>query len=450
MRKRSDAIHAESLRVGFPKWPRQLLGPPPGLKEINLACWGALAAFLALKVGVPLWLEARTGVPSLHILPADFIYFYGIGSIANYYPLARLYDYKLQLRTFNAIYALHDGAYGPSPYPPFVALFFSPLARLRFTAAFSLWAFASVAMYLGGIGAVLKSAFPCEPLKASLVYCLALAFYPFLIGTLANGQLAAVAVCALGLAIAGERAGKPWLCGLALSLLAYKATLLLLLVPMLLLTRRLKALAGLLAGTCVLVLVATAFGGFAVWPAYLRFISLFGRVAGSGRSGLPLAKFVDILSCVQAALGSQSPIGNMIAAIVAAFIVIALAILWWRSACAARPAQMLAWATALTWTLLINVYVPIYDAVLVAVAVMLTIGAAALMEEREAIMGWIVLLAISVEAASCFTSEIAAQYRVQILSIAIAVLGLAQMRLLKRAIAQSPRAPRTEPAANTA
>ncbi len=275
MKKGSDTADAQSPKAGFPRWPRQLLGPPPGLKEINLACWGALAAFLVLKVGVPLWLEARTGVPSLHILPADFIYFYGIGSIANHYPLAQLYDYNLQLKTFNDLYVLHDGAYGPSPYSPFVALFFSLLARLGFTTAFSLWAIASVVMYLGGIGAVLKSVFPGEPLKASLVCCLALAFYPFLIGTLANEQLAAVAVCAVGLAIAIERAGKPWLCGLALSLLAYKPTLLLLLVPMLLLTRRFKTLTGLLAGTSLVVLIATVFGGFAVWPAYLQFISLF-------------------------------------------------------------------------------------------------------------------------------------------------------------------------------
>ncbi len=99
-----------------------MLGPTPGLKEMNLACWGVFAALLVTRFCYPLWIQFKTGVGSFHILPADFIYFYGIGRIANEYPLARLYDYNLQLKTFNEIYALHDGAYGPSPYPPFVAL----------------------------------------------------------------------------------------------------------------------------------------------------------------------------------------------------------------------------------------------------------------------------------------------------------------------------------------
>ncbi len=72
------------------------------------------------------------------------------------------------------------------------------------------------------------------------------------------------------------------------------------------------------------------------------------------------------------------------------------------------------------------------------------------MEEHSEATGWIVFLAIGVEIASWFTSEIAAQYRVQILSIAIGVLGLAQMWLLKRAVAPNPQALQTGPVANAA
>ena len=52
-----------------------------------------------------------------------------------------------------------------------------------------------------------------------------------------------------------------------------------------------------------------------------------------------------------------------------------------RSAAAGNAAQNLAWAMTLTWTLIMNVYVPVYDTLLIAVAVTLTIGA--LKEDEE-------------------------------------------------------------------
>lgn len=436
MTRGTQVIVAVKAGAGRRFWPEKLLGPAPGLKELNLASWGLLAAMLILKVGVPLWIQLKTRVPSLQILPADFIYFYGIGSIAHHYPLARLYDYNLQLRTFNAIYALHDQAYGPSPYPPFVALFFSLFARLRFGMAFALWAIVSLALYLAGIVVVAKEAFPGERLKQSLAICFSLSFYPFLIGTLANGQLAAFAVCAVSLAFVADRRGMPLACGVMLSLLAYKPTLLLLLVPMLVVTRRFKALAGFVAGVFFLVLVATAFGGLEVWQAYIRFVSLFGKVAGLGdRSGLPLSKFVDLGSCLQLAAGGPSAAGSAIWMSIAGAVFAALVVLWWKSAGAGRTAQTLVWATTLTWTLLINVYVPVYDSSLAAVATILTVGALAALTWNAA-ASWIFLLAIFSVAASWFTSEFALTHRIQILSIAICVLGLAQLGFLYRAMAE--------------
>ena len=114
-------------------------------------------------------------------------------------------------------------------------------------------------------------------MKASLVFCFALAFYPFAIGTLANGQLAAVAVFSVGMAIAQETNSRPFSSGLALSILTYKPTLLVLLIPMLLLTRRFRALGGFVTGAAMLALAATAVGGVEVWTAYARFLNLIGR-----------------------------------------------------------------------------------------------------------------------------------------------------------------------------
>ncbi len=60
---------------------------------------------------------------------------------------------------------------------------------------------------------------------------------------------------------------------MALSILAYKPTLLLLLIPMLLLTRRFRAVR-IHIGVVMLILAATACGGMQIWPAYAHFLTI--------------------------------------------------------------------------------------------------------------------------------------------------------------------------------
>src|SRR6185295_20283569 len=73
---------------------------------------------------------------------------------------------------------------------------------------------------------------------------------------LAGGQTSALAFFCLALAINQERRGHYILSGLALSLCAYKPTLLLLVVPMLFFTRRHSTLLGFVAGCAVLAVVS--------------------------------------------------------------------------------------------------------------------------------------------------------------------------------------------------
>ncbi len=417
-------------------WPSRILGPTPGLKEMNLACWGVFASLLATRFCYPLWIQFRTGVGSFHIRPADFIYFYGIGRIANEYPLARLYDYNLQLKTFNDIYALHDGAYGPSPYPPFVALCFGPFARIPFVPSFFLWAGVSLALYLAGIAAALKGFFPWERLKVSLIFCFALAFSPFLYSTLANGQIGTVAVFSVGLAIAQDRRSRMFSSGLALSILAYKPTLLLLLVPMLLLTRRLRTLLGFLTGVGALILAATACGGPQIWASYAHFLRYFGRVAGlDGQPVLRLWKYVDFSAFFQTVCGGRSMPETILLISVTGTIAGALAVLLWKSAGSGRPAQSLAWAATLTWTLLLNVYIPAYDCVLASVAAIVTLGAVRELKWSTALR-WVILVSIFICVASWGSDAIAMWHGIQPLTILLAIFGLGQLFLLRRAIEQ--------------
>jgi hypothetical protein len=413
-------------------WALRTFGPPPGLKEMNVVCWGLFVAFLLVPLIVLLWLQLIAGPKSLLKLHPDFIYFYGVGRIVNDYSISRLYDYSLQLDVFNQLNTLKEGSYGPSPYPPYVAAFFSLFARLPFDIAFILWAAISLALYLFGIACVVRELFRGERLKVSLIFCFCLAFYPFIISTLVNGQLSSVAFAAIGLAILCEKRSRPFCCGLALSVLGYKPTLLLLIVPMLLLTKRFRSLTGLIVGGIGWVSLATAIAGIQFWPVYIRFLRSFGAVAGVGqRSTLQSWKYVDVHSSLNSLGGSQSSLGVGILSVFTIVIATSLGILLWKSRSAVRSAQDLAWAATLTWTLLLNIYVPIYDSVLVAIAIILTLSSPEALKGMVPIGRW-VPLAILVIALSWITVAVARKYGVQPLTLFLGVLGLGQLYLLQK------------------
>ena len=107
----------------------------------------------------------------------------------------------------------------------------------------------SFVLYIAGIATAVKAALPRDPLKGSLIFCFALASPLFLYFNLTVGQLATVAVFSAGFAIYLEKRSMLFFSGMALSILTYKPTLLLLIVPMLLLTRRFRTFFGFAVGT---------------------------------------------------------------------------------------------------------------------------------------------------------------------------------------------------------
>jgi Glycosyltransferase family 87 len=440
----SQSVEPEHKGTGL-FWPRHLLGPRPGLKEINLVCWSLFVAFLLVPLCIVHAIQLKHGVGSVRQLNSDFVYLYGVGQIAREYPAASIYDSALQHQVFLSIQPPRNGTYGPSPYPPFVAMFFAPFTYVSFETAYYLWLGISLALYLFGIRAAAESVFPAEWLKTSLIICFALAFYPFIFGTLLNGQLATIAVCAVGVAIYQERLGNLFRSGLALALLSYKPTLLLLVVPMLLLTRRFRTLLGFTTGAGTLILGATAFAGTRIWPVYMRMLRDFGRVTGvRGTSHLQLWKYLDLNSAFAAIPDGGSVLGMTLLIFSIGAISAILAVLLWKSVLCGRPVQWLAWAATLTWTLLLNVYVPIYDSVLVTIAIVLTLGA--LRELGWSIAAeWITFLAIILFAVSWETESLAEIHGLQLLTIMLAAVGSAQLLLLHRAMRQTLPQPVASP-----
>jgi hypothetical protein len=370
------------------------------------------------------------------ILPVDFIYFYGIGRLLNQYSAIHLYDYGLQLKTFNEIYPLsaNHQVWGRSPYPPFVAKYFSFFAHFSFEKAFFLWMGTSLVFYIAGIAAVVKAALPKDRLRSSLVFCFAIASPLFLYFNLAVGQLATVAVFSTGLAVFLERRSRPILSGLALSILAYKPTLLLLIVPMLLVTRRFRAFVGFCAGAAVLFAASTAFAGPQIWPVYARFLKTFAGTAGiHGESSIKRWEYVDFNTLSYAIPGGRTGLG--IAAMACLLIAIGawLVLLWHRSVGSNSSVQNLIWAITLTWTLLINVYVPVYDTLLIAVAAALTIGALVQIDQGR-FAGWTAVLAIAISIVSFKAESFAQEYGIQLLTVLILTLGLGQAVILQRTL----------------
>src|SRR5947199_6168441 len=152
--------------------PVGLLGPAANLKELNLICWGLFLILVLLPVGV-------TAIAQKHMPDADFVAFYGLGRILNEHPAQELYNFELQKKICNEVHPLKTGTYSPFVHPPFVAIFFRPFARLPYHLAYLIWVGISLLLYTAGLGIACAQYFPRHLLHQSLIFCLALSYYPF-------------------------------------------------------------------------------------------------------------------------------------------------------------------------------------------------------------------------------------------------------------------------------
>jgi hypothetical protein len=413
-------IAVDAGPVSAPSRASRMLGPAMSLKELNFLCWGLFLVALALPLGFVM--STQKEAPD-----ADFVYFYAMGRILNEYPADRVYDYALQQKVCTEIHPLHTGKYGPIPYPPIVGMLFRPFARLPYRAAYGAWLCISLVLYLAGIAMISKRYFPDDPLRRSLIFCFALSFYSFTIDTFANGQLSAIGFFALALAIREDDRDHLVPSGLALSVCLYKPTLLVLVLPMLLVTKRFKTLLGFGAGAAAFALLTTVAEGTRIWAGYETLLLNFGQ-ATTGvhtQSFLRLRKYVDLTSLSSMAPGGRSWIGLAIIYGYACWAALSLLRLWWTSGRAGKAARGLLWATTITWTLLLNAYVPRHDSILCVLAVVITAG---ILKDSPArtLYGWFTVLWLLILASSWITDDFAAAHGIQIITLLIAALGMLQ------------------------
>ena len=334
----------------------------------------AIPTILAIIVAVQ-FVTTRRGATLLGPgLGADYPAFYAAGRLLLDHPGHRLYDLELQSR-------IEDEARPGAPpqgslsfvHPPFTALPFILLAALPYSASYLTWMAVSVAIIALGL-VVLRRACPSLS-HADWVTAAGLAFAasPLLLESIVGGQIAVIAFAATALAFAFARLGRMFLAGIALSLLAYKPTLLVLFVPLLIFGRRWLPLAGLLTGCLILLTLSLMIAGLDGCRSWVGLMTAYGRLAKGSASTFRLFKFVDLTSFLHLAFGESPWVAGLSIALAVPPLV------WLASAWGgrARFKEAPLWAATVTWTLVLNFHIAIYDVAAAMPGVLVTLDALA-------------------------------------------------------------------------
>jgi hypothetical protein len=274
----------------------------------------------------------------------------------------------------------------PYVHPPFVAFAFRPLTLLPYETAFAAWLLISGSLYLFGL-LLARKTLGATILDWPTVFLLALSFEPFIMECWLGGQLSALGFFGYALTLACEGRDRPFGAGLALGLGLYKPTLLVLVVPSLIVARRARMLAGFAVTALALAALSLIGTGTEVCSGFVHRLLGFGRVATSGGGSpehggleLPLSKYVDLNSFFRLLLGDRGVLNWLLLAAVALVPAALLFQAWWRYDSEGEAYQKRTWAATLAWTLVLNLYVGVYDSVLVVLA---TLFAASGLREND-------------------------------------------------------------------
>jgi alpha-1,2-mannosyltransferase len=351
--------------------------------------WVALGIGVILcVVAVLLGFRGRTflGRP----LGGDFIEFYTIGKILNNYAPARIYDLRLAVELQHAALPSMPETqmlvYGQAP---FIASLFRPFALLPYAWAYVAWLGFSASLFIAGLAVLFRSLrLSAEDRKTG--FLLALSCTPFLFETWIGGQMSVVVFFIWVLFLWCLERDRRFLAGLILALCLFKPTLVALPVLMLLIGRRWRIVGGFTAGGFAMALLSIVTVGLDGCRAWFGALAMNGNRVVASAEAWHLAKYVDIVAFSHLLFANWPAMADGAAITVGAIAVSWLGLAWWRSdgsklngPSADRPL----WAATLCFTLVVNPYAPIYDAILVVAAVAL------MASTRQALAaGWILLL----------------------------------------------------------
>lgn len=358
-------------------------------------------------------------------LGADFGAFYVAGQIYNNYGPSSIYDAELHRRIYK-----EDFPDAPADEQlfyanaPFFVVPFILLSRLPYAWAYLIWLVISLALFLAGFSILWRALeLPRENRLTALL--IALSFWPFLVECLAGGQTSAFGFFCLAVGIALESRGRFW-SGLALALCAYKPTLLLLVVPMLLVTGRWLTIAGMTVGTIILGLISLPVVGVQGCVNFVNRLLFFTNATTSSEGGLRDWKYVDLNAFMRLLMPHQTYVRWAITAVIALVVISLLVAKWWRLR--EEPQSRLLWALTITWTPVLTIYMGIYDStILVLAALLLTAELYARGYGADSLPFTFKCLLLALYLSPWFTQNIALLIGVQIYTLAIAAFGIYQL-----------------------
>lgn len=339
---------------------------------VQFICLLVLAVYLvALLVSFATSVRGRTVFGPY--LGADFGAFYIAGKIFNTQSPDRIYDAELHQQLY-----LKEFPDAPPdnhlPYvnAPFFILPFTLFSRLPYSWAYLFWVGLSFAFFVAGFTLIWRTldGIPADAWLVSLL--LGISFMPFLVECLAGGQTSAIGFFCLAVAISSERRRRQIVSGLALSLCTYKPTLILLILPMLVGTRRYATLLGFAAGCGLLALISWLAVGWQGCAGFINTLLYFTSASTSAASGFRSWKYVDVNSFFRLLLSHHSNLRWILTAASFLFGLPFLLRIWWQGDLQKRDEQDVVWALTICGTLVLNIYVGIYDSTLLVLSVLLT------------------------------------------------------------------------------
>jgi hypothetical protein len=413
--------------------------------RVRFICWGLLGVTIVLMV-VSFATSDANHQTRFGSLGEDFAGFYYAGRILNGPTPEKLYDSATQDETYYEIFPTlrptEDRAGRNLPYvhPPIVAFVFRPLARLPYATAYAVWLAISACLYAAGL-VVTWRVLPFIPSSdRAVAIFLALTFEPFLMECWLGGQLSAFAFLCMALAFNWEETGRPVLSGLALGLCLYKPTLVLLLLPMVVVARRWWNLLGVGLTGVALALLSLLTVGAKLSFGYIDVLRGFSGTA----TGLGLEikdwKFIDLNFFFRNLFGEATLLGKAFVLLLALGPVSFLIISWWTLTCRGETYRRLIWASTVTWTMVINVYVGFYDAVLVGLSLLWTADVFYRKDSQlEPLLPTFKLLVFLVLVLAWLTQPLARLTGLQVITPVLFALAAFQLRLAWRA-APEPQA----------
>ena len=350
----------------------------------------------------------------------DYAQFYVAGEILNQGRTSQLYDLDYQdLRLHQILPKVPSDQHLTYVYPPFLALLFRPLALLPFKVSYVVWMVISALFYVGACRLALGTCSTFNAQDRMTAWFLVLSTSIFWVECELGGQISAIGTLALASGYYWSRRGFPLASGLCFSLLAYKPSLLFLLLPMFALSRSWRILLGLALGGLVLGLVSCLMVGWEGCVDFVKLMATYGST-GSTRQGFKTLKYLD-LTAFLTLLGVSRTWARGLAILVGLPILGALVVCWWRAG--TKRLTETTFAATVVLTLLLNVYGPIYDAAILVPAIL--VGADAIRRRNEGVWPMGLSWALALVVVSCLvTQPSAVNLGFQPLTLALLVLGL--------------------------